>query len=83
MTQAYNLSQLANFVNSSGQLNATTGITGTAPASTSAASLVSTNFSIVESGGVLYIKHGSTNIASFDASGNFTVIANATSYGTP
>lgn len=31
MTQAYNLSQLANKVNTSGQLDASTGLSGTAP----------------------------------------------------
>ena len=48
----------------------------------SAASLATTNFSIVESGGVLYIKYGATNIAKIDSSGNFTTLANVTAYGT-
>ena len=48
----------------------------------SAASLATTNFSIVESGGVLYIKYGATNIAKIDSSGNFTSLANVTAYGT-
>lgn len=49
----------------------------------SAASLVTTNFSIVESGGKLYFKYGATNIASLDSSGNFTTLADVASYGTP
>jgi hypothetical protein len=48
----------------------------------SAASLATTNFSVVESGGVLYFKHGVTNIAKLDSSGNWTVLANLTAYGT-
>lgn len=40
------------------------------------------NFSITESGGVLYIKYGSTNLMKIDSSGNITVKANVTSYGT-
>ena len=50
---------------------------------TNAANLVTTNFSIVESGGKLYFKYGSTSIASLDASGNFTSLADVTAYGTP
>lgn len=50
---------------------------------TNAANLVTTNFSIVESGGKLYFKYGSTSIASLDSSGNFTSLADVTAYGTP
>lgn len=49
----------------------------------SAGSLVTTGFSIVESGGKLYFKYGATNIASLDSSGNFIALANVTAYGTP
>lgn len=48
----------------------------------SSGSLATTNFSIEESGGVLYFKHGVTNIAKLDSSGNWTVLANLTAYGT-
>jgi hypothetical protein len=58
-------------------------INGNANTATSAVSLVTTNFSIVESGGTLYFKYGTTNVASLDASGNLTVLANVTGYGTP
>lgn len=40
------------------------------------------NFTIVETGGVLFIKYGSTNLMKIDSSGNITVKANVTSYGT-
>lgn len=125
MTQAFNLSQLANNLNTSGQLDATDGLVNAVPvanggtaASTAAAartnlsvpsttgsgasgtwsinitgnaggsaasagSLVTTNFSIVESGGILYFKYGATNIASLDSTGNLTTLLNVTAYGTP
>ena len=41
------------------------------------------NFSIIEQSGVLNFYNGVTKIASLDASGNFTTIANITAYGTP
>lgn len=47
----------------------------------SAASLSTGSFSIVESGGYLYIKYGATNIARIDSSGNFISLANVTAYG--
>lgn len=50
---------------------------------TNATNLVTTNFSIVESGGKLVFKFGSTTLGSLDSSGNFTVIGNVTAYGTP
>jgi hypothetical protein len=71
MTQAFNLSQLANKVNTSGKLEASTGLTGSAPA---AATLVAGSFTIYESGGYLYIKHGSTNIVRFASDGATTVL---------
>ena len=58
------------------------GNAATATSATNAANLVTSNFSIVESGGVLYIKYGATNIAKIDSSGNFTALANVTAYGT-
>ena len=54
-----------------------------AATATNAANLVTTGFSIVESGGKLYFKYGATNIASLDSSGNFIALANVTAYGTP
>lgn len=80
MTTAYNLSQLANKVNTSGQLDASTGLYNSAPSSQS---LITTNFTISEIGGKLYIKYGATNILSIDSSGNVTALANITAYGTP
>ena len=50
---------------------------------TNAVNLVTAAFSVVEAGGKLYFKYGSTNIASLDSSGNFISLANVTAYGTP
>ena len=80
MTQAYNLSQLANNVNSSGQLDASTALYNSVP---SAATLITTNFTIIEVGGVLQIKYGSTVIASITSTGVITSANNITAYGTP
>jgi hypothetical protein len=52
-----------------------------ATTATSAASLATTNFSIVESGGVLFFKYGGTNIAKIDASGNLTALGNVVAGG--
>ena len=49
----------------------------------SSGSVVTTGFSIIESGGKLVFKYGATVIASMDSSGNFTSLANMTAYGTP
>jgi hypothetical protein len=40
------------------------------------------NWTIVESAGVLYFKTGGVNKAKLDASGNLTVVGNITAYGT-
>lgn len=96
MTQAFNLSQLANNLNSSGQLDATDGLvnavpvanggTGAATASAARANLgvpqgSTTNFTIEEIAGVLYFKYSGTAVAKLDSSGNFTTIADMTAYG--
>lgn len=82
MTQAFNLSQLANKVNSSGELDGSA-VSGTVANATNAINLITTNFSIAESGGKLYFYYGATAIASMDSSGNFVQLANVTAYGTP
>jgi len=51
--------------------------------STNATNLVTTNFTVQESGGKLVFKYGATTIASLDSSGNFITLANVTGYGTP
>ncbi len=43
---------------------------------------IGANWSVFESGGVLYFRSGSTNYAKLDASGNLTVAGNVTAYGT-
>ena len=40
------------------------------------------NWTVVESGGVLYFKYSGTNKAKLDSSGNLTVTGNVTAYGT-
>ncbi len=80
MTQAYNLSQLANNVNSSGQLDASTALYNSVPA---AETLATTNFTIIEVGGVLQIKYGATVVASISSTGSITSADNITAYGTP
>lgn len=47
----------------------------------SAASLSSTNWTVVESGGVLYFKYGGVNKMSLTSSGDLTVVGNVTAYG--
>jgi len=49
----------------------------------SAASVVTTNFSIQESGGLLIFKYGATTIASMTSTGVFTTISDVTANGTP
>jgi hypothetical protein len=48
----------------------------------SAGSIATANFSIVETGGVLYIKYGATNIAKITSAGAFTALNNVTGFGT-
>jgi hypothetical protein len=45
-------------------------------------SLKFTNWTLTESGGVLYFATGGTNKAKLDASGNFTVVGDITAFGT-
>lgn len=66
---------------------ATTALTATSATTavnaTTATQLITTDFSVQESGGKLYFYYGPTAIASLDSSGNFTSLANVTAYGTP
>lgn len=48
-----------------------------------AANLITTNFTIQESGGKLVFKYGANVIASIDSTGNLTSATNITAYGTP
>jgi hypothetical protein len=45
--------------------------------------LLTTNFTIEESGGKLLFKHGVTTIASLSSAGVFTALSNVTATGTP
>ena len=49
---------------------------------TNASQLTATNWTVLESGGVLYFKYGGVNKAKLDSSGNLTVTGNVTAYGT-
>ena len=80
MTQAYNLSQLANNVNSSGQLDASTALYNAVPA---AETIQTTNFTIQEVGGVLQILYGATVVVSISSTGEIISADNITAYGTP
>lgn len=83
MTQAFNLSQLANRCNSSGQINTTAVQSGTYPIniSGSANQVSAGSYSVFESGGFLYFRFGSTNIARLDSSGNLIVTGSVQAYG--
>ena len=85
MTQALNLANLANNVNSSGQLagSAVNGAVASATTATNATQLVTADFLVKESGGKLYFYYGATAIASLDSSGNFTALAAVNAAGTP
>lgn len=82
MSKAFNLALLANNVNASGELDGGA-VNGPVASSTASASLVTANFSIVQSSGKLVFYYGTTAIASMDSTGNFTQLANVTAYGTP
>ena len=59
------------------------GNAATATTAAAATTLVTTGFSIIESGGKLFFKYGATNIASMDSSGNLITLADITAFGTP
>jgi hypothetical protein len=61
----------------------TTGNAATATNATNAVNLVTTNFTIQESGGKLVFKYGATTLASMDSSGNIITIGEVTAGGTP
>ena len=85
MTQAFNLSQLANSVNSSGQLlsSAVTGAVANATNATNASQLITANFSVFQSGSKLYFQYNGANIASLDSSGNFRTLTSTINGTTP
>lgn len=62
---------------------AITGNAATATNATNAANLVTTNWTVNESGGKLYFKYGGVNKMSLDSSGNIIALGNVTAYGTP
>lgn len=96
MTQAYNLSQLANNLNSSGQLDATDGLVNAVPvanggtgASSSAAARTNLGaakgtmsaFSFVESDTNLYIQYNGTTVCTISSTGAISTSGDITSAG--
>jgi hypothetical protein len=73
----------SNVISATSFTGAGTGLTGTASSLTAGAavSVATTNYSIVESGGYIYIKYGGTNICRIDSSGNAVFKGNVTAYG--
>ena len=64
--------------------NAATATSATnATNATNAANLVTSGFSVLESGGKLLFKYGSTTLGSLDSSGNMVFIGDVTAFGTP
>jgi hypothetical protein len=86
MTQAFNLSQLANYVNTSGQLNGATGISGTVPSATTATTANSisnaSGWNITPSGTTLFFNYNGTNVGKLTSTGVFTVIGDIVANGT-
>jgi hypothetical protein len=60
--------------------NVTGNLTGNVAAG--AGTIATTNFTFVEVGGVLYLRHGVTDIAKIDSSGNLSMLGNVTAYDT-
>ena len=96
MTQAYNLSQLANNLNSSGQLDATDGLVNAVPvanggtgASSSAAARTNLGaakgtmsaFSFVESGTNLLVQYNGTTVFAISSSGAILTAGNVSISG--
>ena len=79
MTQAYNLSQLANKVNTSGQIDVSTGITGTVPIANGGTGTTSTTFvnAATNVTGTLSVANGGTGAATLTA--NNVLLGNGTS----
>jgi hypothetical protein len=63
--------------------NVTGNVTGNASTATSTPKVLTTNFTIEESGGKLLFKHGTTTIASLSSTGELTALSTVTSGGTP
>jgi hypothetical protein len=75
MTQAFNLSQLANRVNSSGQIDAGTALTGTVPIANGGTGTTSTTFVNLATNvtGTLPIANGGTGLTATPANGQIDI----------
>jgi hypothetical protein len=75
MTQAFNLSQLANRVNSSGQIDAGSGLTGTLPIANGGTGTTSTTFTNLTTNvtGTLPTGNGGTGLTSTPTSGQIDI----------
>lgn len=58
-----------------------TGNAATATLATNATNLVTTNWTVLESGGYLYLKYGGVSKGRLDSSGNIIVTGNVSAYG--
>ena len=78
-TWAINISgNAATATNATTATSATTATTATT--ATNATNLVTSNWTVYESGGYLYFKYGSNNVLRLDASGNLSAEGNVTAY---
>lgn len=82
MSNAFNLSLLANNVNSSGLLNGGAVNGPVAEASTANAIDNAGGWSVTPSGVFLNFSYNGANVGRLDSGGNFTVVGNITAYGT-
>jgi hypothetical protein len=65
-----------------GGTGATTAAAARANLGVSASGVLTSSWTVTESGGVIYFAYGGTNKAKLDSSGNLTVVGNVTAYGT-
>ena len=74
---------VSNGIDVSAAINDLTGTVTNATNATNAANLITTNFTVQESGGNLVFKYGTTTIASLTSAGVLTVLGNVVASGTP
>lgn len=72
----------APFIDSGLNYNANTNTLSADSFSVGAGTFATTNWTVIESGGVLFFRYAGVNKAKLDSSGNLTVTGNVTGYGT-